>query len=229
MARERGEELKVFISTSDDSRCAECGDDLSRGRFLHLAGDRGALCLCCADLDHLVFLAAGDAALTRRARAGSKLSAVVLRWSRARKRYERQGLLVEDAALARAEQECLADADARERRREREEARRAELDQVHVEAFAARVRSLYPACPEERATAIAEHACRRSSGRVGRSAAGRALDERAVQLAVQAHVRHTATTYDELLARGVDRDEARARVADEVRSVLGEWTRSESA
>jgi hypothetical protein len=41
---------------------------------------------------------------------------VVVRWSRARKRYERLGLLVEEAALARAEEECLADAAIREAR-----------------------------------------------------------------------------------------------------------------
>jgi hypothetical protein len=47
----------------------------------------------------------GDAALTRRAGKHSKLSAVVLKWSRARKRYERQGLLVEETVLQRAEDE----------------------------------------------------------------------------------------------------------------------------
>ena len=68
-----------------------------------------------ADLDHLAFLAPGDTALTRRARKYSTLSAVVLKWSRARKRYERQGLLVEEAALQRADAECLNDAEARTR------------------------------------------------------------------------------------------------------------------
>jgi hypothetical protein len=48
-----------------------------------------------------------------------------VRWSRTRKRYERQGLLVEDAALEQAEQQCLADSDARMRRRERDQERRA--------------------------------------------------------------------------------------------------------
>ena len=37
----------------------------------------GPLCLACAELDHLVFLGRGDAALTRRAKAASKLWAVV--------------------------------------------------------------------------------------------------------------------------------------------------------
>jgi hypothetical protein len=55
-------------------------------------------------MDHLVFLPAGDAGLTRRAHRTSELSAVVVRFNHSRKRYERQGLLVESAALAHAEQ-----------------------------------------------------------------------------------------------------------------------------
>ena len=66
-------------------------------------GEQGALCLACADLDHLEFLPSGDAALTRRSRKYSKLAAVVLKFSKARKRYERKGLLVEQQAIAKAE------------------------------------------------------------------------------------------------------------------------------
>jgi hypothetical protein len=73
----------------------------------------------CADPDHLEFLPSGDAALTRRSRKYSTLSAVVVRFSRARKRYERQGLLVEPAGLERAEEECLAGEDKRRIARER--------------------------------------------------------------------------------------------------------------
>ena len=64
--------------------------------------DVGPVCLRCAGLDHLVFLPSGDAGLTGRAHRTSELSAVVVRFSR--KRYERQGLLVERAALAHAQQ-----------------------------------------------------------------------------------------------------------------------------
>lgn len=85
----------------------------------------------CADMDHLVFLPSGDAALTRRAKANSRLSAVVVRFSRAGKRYERQGILVEEHALERAERECLADEEARARRRERDAQRRA-VDDVEL-------------------------------------------------------------------------------------------------
>jgi hypothetical protein len=41
-----------------------------------------------------------------------------------------------------------------------------------------------------------------------------------VRLAVLAHVRHIKTPYDELLASGVDRGEARRQVEDEVRFTL---------
>ena len=116
---ERNQELKVFIS-SRESTCGECGENLGSKAWITLAGEKGALCLACADLDHLLFLPSGNAALTRRARKHSTLAAVVLKWSRARKRYERQGLLVEERGLEKAEAECLADSEVRARQRERE-------------------------------------------------------------------------------------------------------------
>lgn len=60
------DDLKVFISTRD-SKCDECRENLGRGAWITLVEGKGALCLSCADLDHLVFLGSGDAALTRRA------------------------------------------------------------------------------------------------------------------------------------------------------------------
>ena len=183
----------------------------------------GPLCMACAELDHLVFLRSGDAALTRRARRGSGLSAVVVRFSRARRRYERQGILVEDAALEQAEAECLADEPARARRRERDALRRASEDLKLQTEMAAAITDLYPGCPNERAQAIARHAATRGSGRVGRSAAGRALQQQALQLAVTASVRHQDTPYDELLMSGIDRSEAREQVRDTVNSVLDAW------
>jgi len=73
--------------------------------------------------------------------------------------------------------------------------------------------------------AVAEHACRKYSGRVGRSAAGRSLDDRAVRLAVTAHVRYAETCYDEFLARGLERWEARTEVEEQVRQRLSRWER----
>jgi len=216
------DDLKVFI-TSRESTCDECGENLGRKAWITLTENRGALCLSCADMDHLVFLPSGDAALTRRARKHSTLSAVVLKWSRARKRYERRGILVEESGLEKAEAECLADADARARRRERQAQRRSELDRQYIDAFAARIRELYPRCPARTAHSIAEHACLKYSGRVGRSAAAKALDELAIRLAVAAHIRHVETSYDRLLANGWDRMEARGYVEKQVHAVLAKW------
>jgi hypothetical protein len=175
------------------------------------------------DLGHLVFLPRGDTALTRRAREESALSAVVVRFNRRRSRYERQGVLVEEAGLARAEARCLADAEARRRRRVRDAGRRAAEDVRFTEAFAAEIRRLFPGCPEGRARAVAAHASARGSGRVGRSAAGRALSEGAVVSAVVASVRHVDTPYDQLLMSGVPRHEARRRISVGVEGVLRGW------
>jgi hypothetical protein len=216
------DDLKVFISTRE-SECDECGENLGSKAWITLAGEKGALCLACADLDHLVFLPSGDMALTRRAKKHSTLSAVVLKWSRARKRYERQGLLVEELALEKAEEECLADSDARERRRERETIRREESDRQYIGEFAERVREIFPGCPAGRETAIAEHACLKYSGRIGRSISAKSLDEEAVRLAVIAHIRHRETDYDRLLAKGYERNEARAAVERTVSSIINMW------
>ena len=215
-------DLKVFITTGE-SVCSECGEELGRHAWITLVDGQGALCLTCADMDHLIFLPSGDAALTRRAGKYSTLSAVVLQWSRARKRYERQGLLVEDAALQRAEQECLADEVVRLSRREREAERRAEMDQEYLMRFAARVRELFPSCPAGREPVIAEHASQKYSGRVGRSAGAKSLDEEFVRLAVIAHIRHAETNYDDFLVQGMERREARGAVQDKIDQVLAHW------
>lgn len=215
-------DLKVFITTGE-SVCSECGEQLGRHAWITLIEDKGALCLSCADMDHLVFLPSGDAALTRRGSKYSTLSAVVLQWSRARKRYERQGLLIEESALQRAEQECLDDTEVRARRREREAERRAEMDQEYTSRFAERVRELFPNCPTGREQVIAEHACQKYSGRVGRSAGAKNLDEEFIRLAVIAHIRHAETNYDEFLAQGMERREARGAVQNEIDKVLMRW------
>ena len=209
----------VVISPLDAWKCSSCGDT---GDLLIMDAP-GPLCLACADLDHLVFLPSGDAALTRRARAASKLAAVVVRFSRARKRYERKGTLVEEQALEKAEEQCLGDEEQRLRRRERDAERRQHLDVELTETMAAEIARFFPACPKERARSIAEHTARRGSGRVGRTAAGRALDAEALRLAVVASIRHLDTPYDELLMKGVDRSEARARIREAVDAVLRRW------
>src|SRR6266540_4156714 len=196
------EEIKVFISHRN-STCDECGEELGKKAWITLAENKGALCLACADLDELVFLPAGDAAVTRRSKRYSNLSAVVLKFSKTRGRYERQGLLVD------------------ERARER----RDELDEQYVNEFGKRIRALFPNCPAGRERVIAEHACLKFSGRVGRSAAAKKLDDEMVRLAVLAHVRHSETNYDQLLGSGWFRNEARKEVRTHMEEIAEKWQR----
>jgi len=218
----------VVFSILRESKCAECGDELWKGSFLFMDGGQ-PLCLECADLDHLVYLPRGDTALTRRAKKLSGLSAVVVRFSRSRGRYERQGILIEEAALQAAEEQCLEDADRRTAQRGRAEARRIEEDRDLAARAALALRELFPGCPLAEARAIAEHTTTRSSGRVGRTAAGKTLDAGALTAAVIAAIRHRHTPYDELLMSGRSRLESRHETRDDVDRVLERWRKRESA
>jgi hypothetical protein len=60
----------------------------------------GPHALGCTGLDDLEFLPSGNALLTRRVKAKSARTAVVVRFATRRGRYERQGLLVEPQPLA---------------------------------------------------------------------------------------------------------------------------------
>jgi hypothetical protein len=94
-------ELVVITPLNPDWTCHRCG---GTGDLLIMEAP-GPSCLRCAGLDDLEFLPSGEAALTRRARALSPRHAVVVRFSRTRRRYERQGLLLEPEALAQAQRE----------------------------------------------------------------------------------------------------------------------------
>jgi hypothetical protein len=100
----RAPELVVIRPLHDSWTCHRCG---GTGGFL-IMENPGPACLRCAGLDDLEYLPAGDALLTRRAKAKSPRYAVVVRFSRSRKHYERQGLLVEPEALAQAQRELDA-------------------------------------------------------------------------------------------------------------------------
>ena len=212
----------VVFSVLRDSECSECGAEIGSGSFLLMEAEQ-PLCLPCARLGDLEYLAAGDTALTRRATKYGERTAVVVRFSRSRGRYERQGVLVEKAALEKAEKECAGDAGDRAKARTAAAGQREKQDYALVEQWTARIGGLFPRCPPAEAAAIAGHAAVRGSGRVGRTAAGRQLEEQAIAAAVAAAVRHRHTDYDELLASGVDRTAARVRVAEKVRETLAVW------
>jgi len=133
---------------------------------------------------------------------------------------------VEEFALEQAEAECSADAELRSVRRERAEIYRDKQDQVLAMQMAESIRQMFPGCPPEEARAIAAHTSVRGSGRVGRTASGRALEEEALRAAVVAAIRHRHTKYDRLLMRGLNRMHARDAVRDDIDRVLECWRRT---
>lgn len=216
----RGE--TVALMGSEAEPCTECRRPLASGD-LRCIEEGAPLCLTCAVLDRLVLLPSGDVALTRWASGHSRLRVVVLEWSRRYKRYERRGTLVEPEALARARVACEADAGERAQQRQRAAVRREVEDQEFVVAFRRAILAQFPGCPMAEARDIAAHACAKYSGRVGRTAAARAMDAVAVRLAVTAHVRHLHTDYDQILDRTGDRRGTRARIRADVTAVLHQW------
>jgi len=92
----RAPELVVISPLTSDWVCHRCGGTGS----LLIMEQPGPACLKCNGLDDLEYLESGDARLTRRVKAKSPRHAVVVRFSRTRRRYERQGILVEPQVLA---------------------------------------------------------------------------------------------------------------------------------
>lgn len=205
-----------------DGKCSECGVEIGEGAFLFMEAEQ-PLCLVCAGFGDLEFHVAGDLALTRRATKHSARNAVVVRFSRTRRRYERQGVFVETSALDRAERECAEDADERAAGCAREAVRRREEDRKLVARMAKQIGVLFSCCPPHELATIAEHTAARGGGRVGRTEAGGNLEEGALTAAVVAAVRHKHTEYDKLPVRGMDRTAARERVAGKIDEIMAAW------
>lgn len=212
----------VVFQNLRETHCSECGVEIGQDSLLFFEQEQ-PLCVQCARLDDLEFLPSGNAALTRRASKFSGKVAVVVRFNRSRGRYERQGILVETSGLEKAEQECLEDADERAAARARGAQRRRKQDAELAAQMTKQIAMLFPGCPASEVAEIAEHTARRGSGRVGRTEAGRNLEESALTLAVIASIRHKHTPYDELLGSGVDRLTARQQIAATVEGVLARW------
>ena len=187
--------------------------------------DDAPVCMVCADMEHLVFLPSGDAALTRRARAGSRLSAVVVRFSRSGRRFERQGILVEEQALDGAELDCLADG----RRGPAGASATASGGRAGMSSCTRGWPRRSCACSLAAPGAGAIDRRPRLGPRLRAGWAARRPGARSSlprsSLAVAAAVGHEDTRYDELLMSGLARELARAQVRDEVLRVLDGWRR----
>jgi hypothetical protein len=93
-------------------------------------------------------------------------SATVVRFSRSRGRYERQGILVETPAIEKAEAECTSDADDRAKARARAAKLRVGQDQELVQQMTGRISRPFPALHPARGT------CHRRPHRYARQRAG---------------------------------------------------------
>lgn len=204
-------------------QCVQCGSSIGRSQHTVLLPPANSPhCLKCLCLDDLVFLPSGNAALTRRAKANSSRHAEVLKYISRRKRNERQGLLVEEEAIKKAELQNQNDSDRREKLREAASVRRIAQEAKFRNEFAEAILRLFPKCPPDEAAMIAHHACEKYSGRVGRSAAAKKLSDMAVSLAVGAHIRHCYTNYDHLL-NGYEKEDARRMERGKIDFVMAEW------
>ena len=215
-------DLVVFIMQRESATCHDCGAELSRGNLI-FQEKSDSLCLHCADLDHLEFLPSGNAAMSRRSKKQSPLSAIVIQFNRRSKRYERRGILVTAAAIKKAETECLSDVEQREAARIRNAQRTKQEDKKLVQEMTAIICKQFPGCPVTEAKQIAAHTAQRGSGRVGRSAAGRHLCSEAIRLAVIAYIRHNHTEYDQLLMSGYPRADARQKIYPQIKQKLNQW------
>src|SRR6185312_4777132 len=101
----RPPELVVIQPLNKDWKCHRCG---GTGGLL-IMEPPGPACLRCVGLDNLEYVPSGNALLTRRVKAKSARTAIVVRFSKRRGRYERQGLLVEAEPLAAVMQELGLD------------------------------------------------------------------------------------------------------------------------
>lgn len=87
-----------------EAKCSRCRKWQPEGELAKVE-QSVVRCLKCAGLDGLELLPAGDGLLTRLAREYSERSAVALRFSYAKDRYLREGLLLEPSAITRAKGE----------------------------------------------------------------------------------------------------------------------------
>lgn len=219
--KQRAQELLAIVSQAEQ-QCGSCGLKIDPGSVYSLH-EKIIRCGSCNGWAELVLVPSGDAALTRRVSRFAAVAVPVCEWNRRRKRWERRGTLASEAAHAEAQAACALDAEKRERARARAQKRAAVKDEEYRAIFAQKVRQLYSGIPAGTEHIIAQHACEKYSGRVGRTAAAKELDDEMITLAVVAHIRHMHTDYDDLLLRGVSKADARQRIRGPMQEVLRLW------
>jgi len=214
----------IYLTKKEKLNCKTCGARVPKGKaFVSESENHKGTCFGCSPFMGYIMLPPGDTAMTRRSKKHSTLCGVVLFWNQRRKRYERKGQLVEESAIEKARLECESDKESRTLKNKKAAITRTIQDKAYIIIFAEAIRNRYPNCPMNREHEIATHACEKYSGRVGRTANAKQFDGKMIDLAVEAHIRHTETNYDGQFGKGKGKKEIRSDVKLDIRRVLRKW------
>jgi hypothetical protein len=163
----------------------------------------------------------GDAYVTRHVKLRSDVVYCRMKKSKRQRFSKLVGILAPSVIV----EEVLADAEQTKRQRSARNAAAALYRSRKEEEFnqqrVALLKEMLPSIPEEDAEDIVERAFEVGSGRVGRTSA--LSDQDKLHAATIAHIRHCRTDYESLLGDGIEREEARERVADTIQRIYSEW------
>ncbi len=214
----------IFLTKKEKLQCCKCGKKIRKGDAFVAEDEKSfGTCFPCSDFTNYAFLKPGDAALTRRSKKHSELCGVLMQWNARRKRFERKGQYVQAEAIKKAQEECNADAGVRAEKNKKAAVVREVVDKEYILNFSKAIRARYPNCPARREVAIAQHACEKHSGRVGRTANAKQFDAKMIDLAVEAHIRHKETDYDKQFGKGKIKREIRSDVKSSVIRIMSSW------
>ncbi|WP_459212064.1 DUF2293 domain-containing protein [Aquimarina rhabdastrellae] len=214
----------IFLTKKEKLKCCTCGRSVPKGHpYVAETENHKGTCFYCSPFTNYTLLAPGNAAMTRRSKKHSTLCAVLWEWNARRKRFQRKGQFVEDQAIEKARIECEQDQAIRAEKNKKAAIVREQKDKEYIVLFAHAIRYRYPYCPEKREFEIALHACEKYSGRVGRTANAKDFDPKMIDLAVEAHIRHLETNYDDQFGKGKRKKEIRSEVKGDILRVLKQW------
>ena len=214
----------VYLTKKETLSCQRCKRAVNFGeKFVAESEEHRGTCFKCSSFKDAAFLEPGDAAMTRRSKKHSSYCGVLYAWNKRRKRFERKGQYVEAKAIELARKECEMDAGKRAKSNEKASIKRAADDIVYVDEFSKAIKHRYPNCPKNREVEIAQHACEKYSGRVGRTANAKQFDTTMIDLAVEAHIRHTETNYDAQFNKGKTKRAIRSEVKVDITAVMKKW------
>jgi len=214
----------IFLSRKEKQICCICYSIIPKGhQFVAESEKSRGTCFKCSNFRHYGLLPSGNAAMTRRSKKHSARCGVVQEWNQRQKRYERKGQYVEPNAIVLAKTECEADQAQRNAKNAKAAVIRDVKDKAYIIEFSKAIRKRYPNCPLKRELKIAEHACEKYSGRVGRTASAKEFNAKMIDLAVEAHIRHSETNYDNEFGKGKRKKEIRSDLKFEIKAKMSQW------